>query len=164
MEVQSFITALSNELKQELSLDGNNSLILTIDEIPLLIQWRPELNLFHLQMDIGEVSAMGGRNILAELLEANFLAIETAGAFISYNSTIAHAFLENSVFVQGLLVEDFLKEIENFIYVVDAWRVKLDELNKKVETQAIKDIKATAQSWNNSADAHTQGTQDFIKI
>ncbi len=131
MESQAYINALAQALGQEFALDENGTLILSIDDVPMLIQERSKS--FHLQMPLGTITPVDRLSVMRQLLGANFLLHETGGGALSYNAEADAVFLEYTLPVAQLDAEGFVAAIEDFTQMVDAWMIKLEEINSAAE-------------------------------
>ncbi len=162
MEAKDYIEALAKELGKDFQLDENGTLLLEIDSVPLVMQWRSLSMLFHVQMPLGEVSFRAKRLVLEKLISANFMAIETLGSFISYNEEVGTAFLESFIHVQGTGYNEFIQAVEEFVRVVDAWRTRLDEINN----ECVKTIEEMAGNLLDSQDndEEIEDNSNFIKV
>lgn len=137
MEAQIYIEALGKALQQNIQLDEDGTLIISIDEVPLLMQWRSVDNVFQLQMSIGALPYKGATALYPKLLAANFLAMQTAGAFISYNEEVHHAFLEGVIPVHSATdPQEFVESVERFVHNVDAWTTRFADMRAEVMAQA----------------------------
>lgn len=136
MENQLYIDALANALGQELSLDQNGTLVLSIDDVPLLIQERA--GHFHLQMPIGGITPVDKLAVMTELLSANFLLHKTGGGALSYNADANTVFLEYPITTAQLDADGFVSGVEDFTHMADAWMAKLEEMNTATEARVAK--------------------------
>lgn len=149
-----YITALGDLVGQDLKLDTNGLLAITLDGVPLLFHWQEHAQAFLLHMDIGRPTTYGGGKIFSLLLGANFLLSETKGAAISFNKYSGIASLECLLFVHGLDSSQFLTRVEHFVAQVDRWKEQLAAWNTEIEEQ----ISMVLDSLN--VDMDTDGTAE----
>lgn len=136
MESQLYIDALATALGQEFALSQDGTLILSIDDVPLLIQERADH--FHLQMPLGGITPVDTLAVMTKLLSANFLLHETGGGALSYNAEAGVVFLEFALYTAQLSAGGFVTAVEAFTHLADAWMTKLEEINSSTEARVAK--------------------------
>ncbi len=146
MEEKAYIDALGTVLGQNLELNADGNIVLSIDNDTLLMQWRPQLYAFQVQMAIGSPNLVGGA-IFQKLLKANFLLYETGGASLSYSDEINMVFLEGMIYIQGLSTEEFIKQLEAFVQIADVWAEKLDNMNEEIQNEMAAKFEALEDSF-----------------
>ncbi|GAB1409650.1 hypothetical protein MASR1M90_08040 [Desulfovibrionales bacterium] len=133
MEIQSYIDALSGVLGQEVKTNEHGLHAFILDNIPVMLHFRPVDSSCLLHMEIGYPTGFGGR-ILSRLLGANFLLSETHGAAISLDERTGLAFLEYTFSLATLDGPGFVAQVEGFVALADVWTKRLQEWNREIES------------------------------
>ncbi len=163
MQAQDFITALGQEINTELTLNEQGTLIITLDDIPILVQWYALDQVFRVQVPIAEAHREHSLEIFTKLLAANFLAIETNGAFFSYAPDINFILLESSIMTKGLDAKEFIKRFEFIIQNADEWIMRIDTWNEALEKNIKQNLDEIKQSLENTQEDNID-VRDYMKV
>jgi hypothetical protein len=134
MEIQRYIDALSTVLGQEVRKNEHGLHAFILDNVPVMLHFRPVDSSCLLHMEIGYPTTFGN-GILSRLLGANFLLAETHGAAISLDERTGLAFLEYVFPVMSLDGPGFVAQVEGFVALADVWTKRLQEWNREIESE-----------------------------
>lgn len=134
MEMQSYIDALSTVLGQEVQKNEHGLHAFILDNVPVMLHFRPADSTCLLHMEIGYPTGFGN-SIMSRLLSANFLLAETHGAAISLDERTGLAFLEYVFSVATLDGPGFVAQVEGFVALADIWTKRLQKWNQEIESE-----------------------------
>lgn len=133
MNATPYIEALSKETGIDIALSASGSATLSLEGRNLLIQWIEATHSFVVYIEIGALGGWRNGEICRLLLASNFLLADTQGGALSYNDATAMVGLNFPIPVYGLDTGDFLNAVNNIVLFSEAWKARLDAMNKEQE-------------------------------
>ena len=132
-----FIKALGQTAGIAIDVSPSGAVRLDVGGRGLLLQWLEARKSFVAYAEIGRLSGIRDSVVLRELLSANFLLQETAGAALSFDPSTGTAGLNLSIPVNGLDTAEFVDRIDALLLPAEEWAGRLRSMCEAEEHVAV---------------------------
>ena len=124
----------------KLALDEANTCTFLVDEMKISLTYIAEGAHLLCFAEVGRLPETGGAPLLRAALQANYLFRGTAGATLAVSPDTQALFLNQSLLLDSLSYDDFLKKLSDFVDTLAVWKKLLADYRPAVSDAAAEEM------------------------
>ncbi|MDR1110994.1 MAG: type III secretion system chaperone [Deltaproteobacteria bacterium] len=129
------IQALSSQLRTPIEIKDNCKVHVNFDAVALLIEHLADAEQVLLVAPVADVPSTGLEAFYRDLLQGQYVFAETSGATLAIDKDERFVSLQMAPSLRALTIENFPTLVENFVNMVERWRMRCLEASERETKQ-----------------------------